>query len=97
MFTHIADLRLCALMSEPLCPAHFYLGPYVLRTFVCALMSGFVFFPILKTLFVELEWLKILNDPFEEDSPIVAPEISHILVTYFDFIFLLYFLKISCV
>ena len=29
MLAQIADLRLCALMSEPLCPAHFCLRPYV--------------------------------------------------------------------
>ena len=34
--------------------------------------------------------VKILKDLFEEDSLIVAPEISHILFIYFDFIFLLY-------
>ena len=48
-------------------------------------------------LFVLLEWIKILMDPLEEDSPIVAP--SHILFTYSDFIFVLYLpiLKVLCV
>ena len=47
--------------------------------------------PILKTLFVWLDRvIKILKDPLEEDSPIVVPEISHILFTYSDFIFFLY-------
>ena len=42
---------------------------------------------------------KILKDPLEEDYPIVAPEISHILSTYSDFTFLLYLptLEVSCV
>ena len=58
-----------------------------------------IFLPILKILFVYLELLKILMDPFEEDYPIVALEISHILFTCSDFIFLLYLaiLKVSCV
>ena len=46
---------------------------------------SYVFLPILKIIFVELEWLKILKDPLEEDSPIVAS--SHILFTYSDFLF----------
>ena len=62
--------------------------------------SSIVFFyikfsPILKFLFVLLEWFKILKDLLEEDSPIVAP--THILLTYSDFLFRLYLpiLKIS--
>ena len=39
------------------------------------------FLPILKFLFVWLEWLKILKDPLKEDFPIVAP--SHILFYLF--------------
>ena len=50
MLAQLADLRLCALMSlfpyvpAPLCPcalmfALLCLRPYVLRSFVCALMS----------------------------------------------------------
>ena len=55
------------------------------------------FLPILKILFVYLEWLKILKGPQEKHSPIVTP--SHILFTYSDFLFLLYLpiRKISCV
>ena len=49
-----------------------------------------MFLPVLKILFVQHEWLKILKDPLKEDSLIVAPEISHILLAYHDFIFLLY-------
>ena len=58
-----------------------------------------MFLPILKILFVYFEWLQILKNPLEEDSLIVAPEISHILFTYSNFIFLLYLpiLKVSCV
>ena len=64
MLAHLADLRLCALMSlhpyvrvplcpcalmsAPLCPAAFCLRSYVLRTFICALMSGF-----------DLTWVRI--------------------------------------
>ena len=44
--------------------------------------------PILKILFVELEWLKTLKDSFEEDSPIVVS--SHILFTNSHFSFILY-------
>ena len=46
-----------------------------------------VFLPILKIIFIQLEWLKILKDPLEQDFPMVAP--SHILFAYSDFIFLL--------
>ena len=45
-----------------------------------------IFLPILKILFVLLEWLKVLKDPLKEDCQIVAP--SHIVFTYSDFIFL---------
>ena len=45
-----------------------------------------IFLPILKILFVYLELLKILKDPFKKNFPIVAPEISQILFT-FSFIF----------
>ena len=45
---------------------------------------------MLKFLFVSLEWLKILKERLVEDYPIVATEISHILFTDSDFIFLLY-------
>ena len=38
-----------------------------------------IFSSTLKISFVVLELLKILKYPFEEDSPIVAPEISRIL------------------
>ena len=39
------------------------------------------FSPILKISFAfKLHWLKILKDPFVEDSTIVAPKISHIVV-----------------
>ena len=59
------------------------------------------FLHILKILpvFVQLELLKILKNLFEENSPIMTPEISHILLTYSNFIFLLYLpiLKVSCV
>ena len=44
----------------------------------------------LEILFVLFEWLKILKDPLEEESPIAASEISLILFTYPDSIFLLY-------
>ena len=58
-----------------------------------------VFLPLLKILFVWLEWLKSLKDPLEEDSPMVAGKITHIFFTYSDFIFFLYLpiLKISYV
>ena len=54
---------------------------------------------ILKILLVQLEWLKILKDPLEKDSPIVALQISDILFIYSDVIFLLYLpiLKVSSV
>ena len=40
MLAQITDLRLCALMSlTPYVPAPLCLRPYVLRTFVCALIS----------------------------------------------------------
>ena len=55
-----------------------------------------VLLPILKICLSRLEWLKILKDSLEEDSSIVAPEISHILFTYSDFIFVsLPILKVS--
>ena len=41
-----------------------------------------IFLPILKFFFVLLEWLKFLKNPLEEDSPIAAPEIGHILSLY---------------
>ena len=68
--------------------------PYGMRSSIFFYIK---FLPILNILFVWLEWLKILKDPFKEDSPIVAP--SHILFTYSDFIFLLYLpiLEVSCV
>ena len=50
----------------------------------------YVFLGMLKFLFVKLEWLKILKERSEEDYPIAATEISHILFTDSDFIFLLY-------
>ena len=58
-----------------------------------------IFLSILKILFVWLAWLKNFKDPVKEDFIIVAPEIRHILLTYSDFIFLLYLpiLKVSCV
>ena len=51
-----------------------------------------------KILFILVEWLKSMKDSLEEDEPIVAPEISHILFIYSDFISLLYLpiLKVSC-
>ena len=49
---------------------------------------------ILKILFVQLEWLKILKDRLEEDSPIVALQISDISFIYSDVIYLP-FLKVS--
>ena len=43
MLAQIADLRLCALMSLcPYVPAPLCLRPYVLRPFVCTIISGFV-------------------------------------------------------
>ena len=47
MLAQLADLRLWALMSlsprvpAPYVPVPLRLRPYVLRSFVCALMSGF--------------------------------------------------------
>ena len=43
--------------------------------------------------------VKNFEGPFLGGLPIVAPEISNILFTHFDFIFLLYLLipKVSCV
>ena len=43
----------------------------------------------MKILFVKLNWFKILKDPLEEDSPIVAP--IHILFIIRDsFVFYIY-------
>ena len=49
---------------------------------------------ILKILFVWLKWLKLLKDPLEEDSPIVAIQISDTLFIYSDFIFFFFYLPI---
>ena len=56
-----------------------------------------LYFYLLKKFYLSWLSVKFLKDLLEEDSPIVAPEISHILFT--DFIFLLYLsiLKVSCV
>ena len=56
---------------------HNWIDPYGMR-------SSIIFLPILKILFIELEWLKILKDPFEEDVSIVPSDISDILFTYFE-------------
>ena len=46
------------------------------------------FLPILKIYFVfKLKWLKILKDPFREESSVVAPEISHILSFFYIHLF----------
>ena len=49
-----------------------------------------MFLPILKILFALLEWLKFLKGSLQEDSPIVAPAISHILFIYLFWFYLLY-------
>ena len=47
-----------------------------------------IFLPVLKTSFVfKREWLKFLKNPFEEDSPIVVLEISHILSFLYIYVF----------
>ena len=61
----------------------------------------FILYSYLSWKFLKLARVvkNFLKDPCEEDSPIVAPEISHILFTYSHFIFFLYLpiLKLLCV
>ena len=52
---------------------------------------SYYIFTYLKNFICPSGVVKILKDPLEEDCPIVAPEISHILYSYTDFLFLLYF------
>ena len=46
-----------------------------------------LFLTVLKILFVQLEWSKILKDPLKEDFPIVSHELRHILPFLYIYLF----------